>query len=209
MIVKAVVLALISVAVAASFHNDSAAQDLVRGRTRGYPGQGARPLQPVLVVSEARSGSTLIGEMFNRAPGSFYVYEPCRSLEGHQGLITYSGAIFETLSRPVASVAPDCSFLFQEPGMTSAAVGPSWSASLRVPSLKLISRLCSRTHPPWSDLPSFARFCGRATETGALKPISSTLKRGGCARAPVLWPPKRCGRYIPASCPPPWSLALL
>jgi hypothetical protein len=37
-----------------------------------------------------RSGSTFVGEMLNQARNSFYLYEPCRSLEGSAGVARFS-----------------------------------------------------------------------------------------------------------------------
>jgi hypothetical protein len=39
----------------------------------------------ILIISAARSGSTLVGESFNRLPNTMYFFEPCRSLEGPDG----------------------------------------------------------------------------------------------------------------------------
>jgi len=38
-----------------------------------------------------RSGSTFVGEMLNQARNSFYLYEPCRSLEGEAGVQRFAG----------------------------------------------------------------------------------------------------------------------
>jgi hypothetical protein len=44
-----------------------------------------------LPQAAGRSGSTFVGEMLNQARNSFYLYEPCRSLEGEAGVQRFSG----------------------------------------------------------------------------------------------------------------------
>ena len=57
-----------------------------------------------------RSGSTFVGEMLNQARNSFYLYEPCRSLEGEAGVKRFSGKPNVKRCVDLVSRLLDCSF---------------------------------------------------------------------------------------------------